>query len=199
MTRDIASEFVGTWQLVSYSAVASSGATFYPMGPNARGRIIYDAGGRMAVQLGDPGRAAFASGDPGAATDSEVRAAFDGYLAYFGTYTVDAGRGAVVHHLERSLESGGLGFNVLTTAGVIQVDTTNASRQAGGGTRFEAGHDPDLGKSRFVCLDGTLQVQPNAASAPLVPLGRGQFVDVTAAGAGPVGRYRFVYLPLVRR
>ena len=109
MSRDIASEFVGAWRLVSYSAVTSGGEMFYPMGPDARGSIVYDAGGRMAVQLGDPGRAAFASGDPGAATDSEVRAAFDGYLAYFGTYTVDAGRGAVVHHLEMSLDPNWIG------------------------------------------------------------------------------------------
>jgi Lipocalin-like domain len=104
MSRDIVSELVGAWRLVSYAAVAPNGETIYPMGPDARGRIVYDAGGRMAVQLGDPGRAAFASGDPRAASESEVRAAFDGYLAYFGTYTVDSGRGAVVHHLEMSLD-----------------------------------------------------------------------------------------------
>jgi hypothetical protein len=103
MSRDISSEFVGAWRLVSYSAVTSGGEMFYPMGPDARGRIVYDAGGRVFVQLGDPGRAPFTGGDPSAATDSEVRAAFDGYLAYFGTYTLDAGRGAVVHHLEMSL------------------------------------------------------------------------------------------------
>ena len=53
--------------------------------------------------------------------------------------------------------------------------------------------------SRFVCLAGTLQVQPTAAGAPLLTLGPGQFVDVTAAGAGPVGQFRYVYLPLVLR
>jgi hypothetical protein len=109
MSRDIASELVGAWRLVSYTAVTSGGEMFYPMGPDARGRIVYDAGGNMAVQLGDPGRASFAGGDPGAATDAEVRAAFDGYLAYFGSYTVDAGRGAVVHHLEMSLDPDWIG------------------------------------------------------------------------------------------
>jgi hypothetical protein len=103
MSHDIASEFVGAWRLISYSAVASSGETFYPMGRNARGRIIYDAGGRMAVQLANPDRAAFAAGDSRAATDAEVRAAFDSYLAYFGAYTVHADQGFVVHHLEMSL------------------------------------------------------------------------------------------------
>jgi hypothetical protein len=84
MSGDIASEFVGTWRLISYSAVTSGGETIYPMGRNAHGRIIYEAGGRMAVQLGDPNRAPFAASDPVAATDAEVRTAFDGYLAYYG-------------------------------------------------------------------------------------------------------------------
>jgi hypothetical protein len=101
--------------------------------------------------------------------------------------------------LPLTLESGGLEFDVLTTVGAIQVDTTNASSRAGGGTRFEAAHDPSLGLSHFVCLAGTLQIQPIAAGAPLLTLGPGQFVDVTAAGAGPVGQIRSVYLPLLRR
>jgi hypothetical protein len=103
MDDDIASRFVGTWRLVSYSAVTSSGETTYPMGRNPHGRITYEAGGRMAVQIADPGRAAFAASDPCAATDAEVRAAFDGYNAYYGSYTVQADPGVVVHHLEMSL------------------------------------------------------------------------------------------------
>jgi Lipocalin-like domain len=109
MSRDIASEIVGAWRLVSYTAVTSGGEMFYPMGPDAHGRIVYDAGGHMAVQLGDPGRTPFAGGDPGAATDADVRAALEGYLAYFGTYTIDAGRSAVVHHLEMSLNPSWIG------------------------------------------------------------------------------------------
>jgi hypothetical protein len=102
MSSYVASEFAGAWRLISYSAVTSDGRTIYPMGRNAHGRIIYEAGGRMAVQVADPDRAAFATGDPRAATDSEVRAAFDSYLAYYGSYTVHPERGIVVHHLEMS-------------------------------------------------------------------------------------------------
>jgi hypothetical protein len=101
--------------------------------------------------------------------------------------------------LPLTLESGGLEFDVLTTVDDIQVATTNASNRAAGGTRFEAAHDPDLGRSHFVCLAGTLQVQPTAAGASLLTLAPGQFVDVTAAGAGPIGQLRYVYLPLVLR
>ena len=102
MSSDIASEFVGTWRLISYTAVTSGGETIYPMGRNAQGRLTYEAGGRMAVQLGDPDRRAFAASDFRAGTDAELRAAFGGYLAYYGSYTVDVDRGVVVHHLEMS-------------------------------------------------------------------------------------------------
>ena len=100
MSNDIASEFVGSWRLISYSAVTSGGETTYPMSHNPQGRITYEAGGRMAVQLGDPSRVPFAASNSRAASNAEVRAAFDSYLAYFGTYTVDADQGFVVHHLE---------------------------------------------------------------------------------------------------
>src|SRR5260370_7958622 len=40
------------------------------------------------------------------ATLEEKAAAFDGYAAYFGTYTVDAKAGTVIHHLEDNLVPG---------------------------------------------------------------------------------------------
>ncbi len=100
MCNDIAPELIGSWRLVSYSATTASGETTYPMGREPQGRITYEASGRMAVQLGDASYTAFAPNDPHAATDAEVRAAFDGYLAYYGTYTVHPDQRTVVHHLE---------------------------------------------------------------------------------------------------
>ena len=76
------------------------------------------------------------------------------------------------------------------------MDTSYAGSLAASGTTFQVGHNPIAGISRFVCLAGTLQVKPSAAGAPLQTLGPGQYVDVTATGAGPVGQYRYVYLPV---
>jgi hypothetical protein len=101
--------------------------------------------------------------------------------------------------LPLSLVTGGVQIELPATTGAVKVDTTNASSRAAGGTTFQAGHNPTAGVSQFLCLAGTLQVQPTAAGAPLLTLGLGQFVDVTAAGAGPVGQLRTVYLPLLRR
>jgi hypothetical protein len=53
----------------------------------------------MSAQLGKTNRARFAAKDPAFATDAEVRGAFDGYIAYFGTYSVDESKGAVTHRV----------------------------------------------------------------------------------------------------
>ncbi len=103
MTPDITSQFIGTWRLISYSAAASYGPTTYPFGMNAQGRLIYDARGRMAVQIARPGQAPFASGDPRLPTAAEAQDAYARYLAYFGTFTVEPDRERVVHHVEVSL------------------------------------------------------------------------------------------------
>ncbi len=103
MGNDVASQFVGTWWLIRYSATTPDGATTYPFGRHPQGRLIYEVNGRMAVQLAHPGQAAFRSGDPRAPTAAEAQAAYDRYLAYYGTYTVDPDKGIVVHHLEVSL------------------------------------------------------------------------------------------------
>jgi hypothetical protein len=44
-------------------------------------------------------RPTFASDDWGSGTDAEVRAAFEGYVSYFGTYTIDTSARTVTHHV----------------------------------------------------------------------------------------------------
>jgi hypothetical protein len=44
-------------------------------------------------------RPAFVSNDPGSGTDAEVRAAFEGHLSYFGTYTIDPSARTGTHHV----------------------------------------------------------------------------------------------------
>ncbi len=103
MARDVATQLVGTWRLSSYSAATPDGVTTHPFGMFAQGRLIYEANGRMAVQIARPGQSPFVSGDPRAPTDAEARAAYDRYLAYYGTYSVDPVQATVVHHVEVSL------------------------------------------------------------------------------------------------
>ena len=47
-------------------------------------------------------RPAFVSADIRGVTADEVRSAFEGYVGYFGTYTIDAPRNTVTHHISGS-------------------------------------------------------------------------------------------------
>lgn len=100
MGGEAASRLAGTWRLVSFHSRDSSGLITYPFGQDAQGRLIYESNGRMAVQLMDPRRPPFKTDDPLATSEAEVRAAFGGLTAYYGTYTVDPGAGTIVHHIE---------------------------------------------------------------------------------------------------
>lgn len=103
MSSEVIPELAGSWKLVSFHIEDPSGKKTYPFGKDAQGRLIYEPGGRMAVQLMDPNRPGFASGDPLVTSEAEVRAAFGGYTAYYGTYWVNPGEGTIVHHIEASL------------------------------------------------------------------------------------------------
>ena len=93
----------GSWKLLSFHIQDSKGQTSYPFGREARGRLIYEADGRMAVQIMDPRRPAFNSDDPLVTSEAEVRAAFGGYVAYYGTYSVNPAEQTIIHHLEAAL------------------------------------------------------------------------------------------------
>ena len=79
MGRD---EFVGTWRLVSFEMRRSDGQTVYPFGRDIIGVGCYDAGGNVSGQLMRSNRPAFAINDPQKGTSEEIKAAFEGYLAY---------------------------------------------------------------------------------------------------------------------
>ena len=90
---------VGTWRLVSYESRETAGAVQYPLGQGVIGQLWYDARGHMSAMLMKPDRPPFASQDLRRGTDAEIRAAFDGFIAYFGTYTVDPAKRTVTHHV----------------------------------------------------------------------------------------------------
>jgi len=79
------------------------GAIRHPLGGDPVGRLTYDAHGRMAVQFMRRERPPFASGEMRGGTVEEMKAAFHGYVAYYGTYTVDEAAGTVTHQVEASL------------------------------------------------------------------------------------------------
>jgi hypothetical protein len=89
--------FVGTWRLVSISPQESS--TF---GEHPTGLIYYDANGHMAVQIApDRKRPSWPSNT--SPSPEQALSAVTGYIAYFGTYTIDNAAHTVTHHREGAL------------------------------------------------------------------------------------------------
>ena len=99
MNADSSPNLVGTWRLVSYEAHASSGEIRYPLGQNVVGQLFYDVHRNMSAHVMRVDRPTFASDDSGSGTDAEVRAAFEGHVSYFGTYTIDPSARTVTHHV----------------------------------------------------------------------------------------------------
>jgi hypothetical protein len=110
----------GVWELVSLEDHQPDGKIVHWLGSGVTGTITYTPGGRMFVQfLGDP-HPRFAAGNvfsPSARTllpaaaDDEIRRAYGGYYAYFGTYDIDERKRVVTHHVASSLRPHEIGVN----------------------------------------------------------------------------------------
>ncbi len=88
-----AGQLTGAWRLVSWQEKLASGEV-RPSRFTA-GSIIYSDSGRMCAQLMDPQRPKLSQ----TATDAEIRAAYQGFVAYCGRYEIHA-EGFVIHHVE---------------------------------------------------------------------------------------------------
>jgi len=102
-TKTREQQLIGTWILVSLNNVREDGSRFSPVGSNPKGILIYDATGRMSVQIMGTERARFAAGNFLEGTAEENKAAVHGTISYFGTYTIDEASHTVTHHIESSL------------------------------------------------------------------------------------------------
>ena len=104
-------ELIGNWELVSYITEGPDGTTGKPYG-DAVGRLSYDAHGNMSGQVMRPDRAPVVHGRSGL---PEVRAAYAGYIAYFGTYEVNDTRDTVTHHVDGALNPTWVGGDQVRT------------------------------------------------------------------------------------
>jgi hypothetical protein len=99
-SEDIASMFIGSWSLVSWTLTAPDGQIEFPYGEDAVGNIIYTQEGRMAAHLMRRHRNLFASENRRDSTLEERSAAFLEYFSYCGPYTVQPEVQKVTHHVE---------------------------------------------------------------------------------------------------
>ena len=105
---------IGEWDLVSYEDHRPNGEVLHWWGQRPSGVLTYSRSGRMTVQFMRDPRPTFAAGRVWGpdnqkllptASATEIRDAYAGYYAYFGTYTVDERAQTVTHHIKASLRS----------------------------------------------------------------------------------------------
>jgi hypothetical protein len=92
--------FIGSWTLLSYELRLPSGAVEKPMGERPRGRILYLKNGQMSAQVTASGLDSLVNEDSRDAAPEEAAHAWRNYVGYWGTYTVDAAAGLVIHTVE---------------------------------------------------------------------------------------------------
>ena len=91
-----APRFIGTWRLVSQTQT---------------GIMIYDSLGNMTAQvMPNRARRKYAAAEP---TPEEAKDAITGYLAYFGTYSIDEHARIITHHRKGSINPGQVGDDVV--------------------------------------------------------------------------------------
>lgn len=95
-------QFIGVWKLASFEFRLADGIVIHPMGSGVVGALMYDPSGYMALQLMEPDRPKFESGDWLRGTDEEIKAAFEGCMAYYGTFEIDEPKSMIIHHVQGS-------------------------------------------------------------------------------------------------
>jgi lipocalin-like protein len=93
-------KLIGTWKLVSATYRRPNGEAIDYLGAHPRGALMYDQHGNMSIHLMRLERPRFATDDRTSGTPEQAKAALDGYLGYFGTFTLDEGKKTVTHHIE---------------------------------------------------------------------------------------------------
>lgn len=89
---------VGVWRVQRFCDIDSTGSVTQPLGEHPTGLFVYTPSGYLSLHImRTPPVPPFAGGDD-APTDAERRALLDGYLGYFGTYTITSDS-TVVHHV----------------------------------------------------------------------------------------------------
>lgn len=90
-SQSLQKQLVGTWRLISAEDRASPSDPWIPytFGNPPSGYFIYDATGHASIQIMTTPPQKVAEPEPDSPTPDEALAIFNGYIAYYGTYTVD--------------------------------------------------------------------------------------------------------------
>ena len=142
---------VGTWKLLSCVGNWSDGRVTHPYGESPSGRLVYDSGGNFAGQIQADQRPLFQSGNLLKGEPEEIKAAFEGYVAYYGTYAVDEETSSVTHHVQGSLFPNWTGKDQLRMFS-FESGETGETGESGKGVRLRLTTPPFVGKRSQMSL-----------------------------------------------
>ncbi|PYU18784.1 MAG: hypothetical protein DMG32_25690 [Acidobacteria bacterium] len=100
--QSLREQLVGAWELVSCDRTTASGAK-QPYCVNSYGILILDASGRYAHMIGSRGRPKLTNNNRLDAPAEEFKAAAQGFVANFGTWSVNERDRTITRHYEGAL------------------------------------------------------------------------------------------------
>ena len=100
--KSMKDQLVGTWTLLLVDNIRSDGTHVAGYGSNPGGSLIFAPNGHYSLQIIKYGRPAFAAKSRMAGTADENKAAVQGMISHFGTYTVDEAGKAITFRIEAS-------------------------------------------------------------------------------------------------
>ncbi len=102
-----ANALIGTWRLLELADLDKDGKWRHRFSEHPRGYFVYDETGHVHIQIMKvPPLAPFPEANVAKGklpSAEQALAAYAGYVAYLGTYTVDEKKHVVTHHVEGSL------------------------------------------------------------------------------------------------
>jgi hypothetical protein len=100
--KSLKEQIVGSWTYASNETIRPDGSKVQTFGPNQSGLVIFGGDGRYVSLVGRAGVPKFASNSRSSGTPEENKAAMQGSVATFGTYTINEPEHILILNIEYS-------------------------------------------------------------------------------------------------
>lgn len=108
MTKD---KFVANWHLIEMYSIDENSNKIHPYG-KTKGLLTYTNDNIMSAQIGKIQRNNFEDNDYRKGQKDEIEIAFNGFISYFGTYTINEKQSYILHNVQMSLFPNWIGQKV---------------------------------------------------------------------------------------
>ena len=135
--RPLKDQLIGTWALVSNDNVAPDGTKRQIFGANPNGILIFEGNGRYAQIFVRPDRPKFKANNRLQGTPEEIKGAYEGALAHFGTWSITEADKTIVIRTEGALypnQEGTQGKRTIVNLTADELKVANPASGAGGTT-----------------------------------------------------------------